>query len=224
MATAVEPLKATRSHEAEQRVVIRGVDWDGYEALLRLVGDGHVRITYDGEDAELMSPSYDHEDFKKMIARLIETLTLELNIPCQAAGSTTRRKRLKAKGLEPDECYYISNSERVAGRRIDLTVDPPPDLAVEIEISRSALDRMAIYAALGVPEVWRYDGRTLRVERLRPDGTYAEVPASVELPSFPPGEVVRWLEKGRGQGQTAWLREFREWVRAELLPRHEGRV
>src|SRR4051794_15409356 len=96
MATAVEPSKATRAPEAEQRVVIRGVDWDGYETLLRLVGDGHVRITYDGEDAELMSPSHDHEDFKKMIARLIETLTLELNIPCEGAGSTTWRKPLKA--------------------------------------------------------------------------------------------------------------------------------
>jgi Uma2 family endonuclease len=221
MATAVEP-RAPRVLQGEDRVVIRGVDWEGYEALLRVVGDGHVRITYDGKDTELMAPSADHEDSKKLIGRLIETLTLELGIPCDGLGSTTWRRRVKEKGLEPDECYYLSNAARVQRRRVNLDVDPPPDLAVEVEISRSALDRMGIYAALRIPEVWRYDGQTLRIERLQPDGTYAEVPASAELPMLPPAEVVRWLDRGEAMGQTAWLREFREWVRAELLPRHEG--
>src|SRR5689334_3090960 len=102
MATAVEP-RAIRVLQGEDRVVIRGVDWEGYEALLRVVGDGHVRVTYDGKDAELMAPSYDHEVFKSLIARLIEILVVELNIPCEAAGSTTWRRRLMEKGLEPDE-------------------------------------------------------------------------------------------------------------------------
>ena len=219
MATAVETkLATTRSLEGEQRVVIRGVDWEGYESLLRIVGEGHVRITYDGKDAELMTVSYDHENFKKLIARLIETLTLELDLPCNGAGSMTWRSQLLEKGLEPDECYYLASAERV-GRRIDPAVDLSPDLAVEVEISRSALDRMAIYAALGVREVWRFDGEALTIVKLRDDGTYAPVEVSPSLPMIPPSEVVRWLELGRTMGQTPWLRQFREWVRAELLPK-----
>ncbi len=184
-----------------------------------MVGDGHVRLAFDGEDVELMSPSQDHDRFKTMIGRLIETLTLELNIPCEGLGSTTWRKRLKKRGLEPDECYYLANSATAIGRQIDLSVDPPPDLAVEIEISRSLLDRLEIYAALGVPEIWRFDGETLRVERLRPDRTYETLAFSPALPFISLEDVVRWLEHGLSLGQTAWLREFREWVRAELAPK-----
>lgn len=221
MATVVDFKQAARVLEPERRFVLRGVGWEGYEALLKMVGDGHVRLTCDGKDVELMSPSQDHDQFKRMIGRLIETLTLDLNLPCESLGSTTWRRRLKEQGLEPDECFYLANSERIIGRKIDLTVDPPPDLAIEIEISRSALDRMGIYAALGVPEVWRFDGEQLTIELLQPDGTYQAVPASPSLPMLPPDEVVRWVEKGMGMGQTPWLREFRDWVRAEVAPRFQ---
>src|SRR3954454_19090485 len=175
MATIVEP--RPRTSEPEPRIVLRGVGWEGYERMLELVGDRPIRLTYDRGDLELMVPSHDHERYKSLLGRLIETLTLELDLPCDAAGSTTWRKQLEDRGLEPDECYYLANAERVSGRKIDLEVDPPPDLAIEVEISRSALDRMGIYAALGVPEVWRFDGETLRVAQLRADGTYADVAA-----------------------------------------------
>jgi Uma2 family endonuclease len=222
MATAAEPRSKTLT--PEQRVVLRAVGWEGYETILALVGDGHTRLTYDRGDLELMSPSMDHEFLKTRVARLIEALTEELDIPCEGAGSTTWRKRLKECGLEPDECYYLANSGRVIGRKkIDLTIDPPPDLAIEIEISRSALDRMGIYAALGVPEVWRLDGETLRIARLQPDGTYTEVATSPGLPALPPDEVVRWMRLGEDMGQTPWIRQFRAWVRDELAPRLEGR-
>jgi Uma2 family endonuclease len=222
MATAVEP-KAT-TWEPEQRVLLPGVGWEGYETILNLVGDGHVRLTYDRRDLELMSPSRDHEVFKSLIARLIETLTLELDLPCEAVGSTTWRKKLKEGGLEPDECYDLANSERFLSRKnIDLNVDPPPDLAIEIEISRSALDRMGVYARLGVPEVWRFDGEMLRIAELLADGSYADVPASPGLPFFSPDEAVRWIRLAEGQGQTPWLRQFREGVRNELAPRIENR-
>ncbi|MBV8076797.1 MAG: Uma2 family endonuclease, partial [Planctomycetaceae bacterium] len=123
---------------------------------------------------------------------------------------------------KPDECYYLTNAERVVGRRIDLSVDPPPDLAIEVEISRSALDRIGIYAALGVPEVWRFDGEALRVEQLQADGTYREVAASPGLPFLSSEEVVQWLRLAETMGQTPWLRQFREWVRDELAPRFGG--
>lgn len=219
MATTVEP--RTRTWEPETRIVLRRVGWRGYEAMLGIIGDHTpIRITYDRGDMELMSPSTDHERFKMLLDRLILFAALELDIPCDAFASSTWRRRDLERGLEPDQCYYLANSPRIAGKKsIDLDVDPPPDLAVEVEISRSALERMGIYAALRVPEVWRFDGETLRIARLQADGTYTEVDTSVSLPSLSPAEVVRWIGLAEGQSQTAWLRQFRAWVRDELAPR-----
>lgn len=165
MATAIDPINATRNQnrvlQREQRVVLRNVGSEGYQALLAMVDESHVSLAFDGKDAELMSPSRDHESLSRLIGRLIDTVTEELEIPCHGLRSTTWRKRPKEKGLEADDCFYLNNLPEILGKRreIDLTVDRPPDLAVEVEISRSVLDRMGIYAALGVPEVWRFDGR-----------------------------------------------------------------
>jgi Uma2 family endonuclease len=224
MATAVEPPK-TRALEGEQRVVLRDVDWDGYETLLRMVGDGHVRLTYDGEDVELMSPSRDHESYALLIGRIIDTVTEELRIPCQGLRTTTWRKRVKERGLEADNCYYLANLPRIRGKKgkLDLTIDPPPDLAIEVEITHSALDRMSIYAALGIPEVWRFDGEQLTMETLQPNGTYATVAVSPGLPMIAPEEVVRWARSGEAaDDHSEWGRQLREWVRAELVPRRQG--
>lgn len=205
----------------EQRVVLRGIGRQGFEAILQAIGDqAAVRLTYDRGDIELMAPSIDHEVFKKRFARLIETLTEELNITCEAAGSTTWRSLLADRGLEPDECYYLAHAALIAGRRIiDLSVDPPPDLAVEIEIHPGALDRMAIYAALKVPEVWRFDGRNLIVFWLQPDGTYVPRATSRQLPFLDLDRLVEWVHEADGVVQTAWIRRFREYVRVELAPR-----
>jgi Uma2 family endonuclease len=208
----------------EQRVLLRGIGWEGYETILKLVGDQPaVRLTYDRGDLELMAPSIDHEESKGLFGRMVETVTEELRIPCRAAGSTTWRKMAKERGLEADECYYIAAFSQVRGKHkaIDLTVDPPPDLAIEIEISHSALDRMGIYAALRVPEVWRFDGETLLINQLQDDGTYAEVDTSPSLPYLHPAEIVYWFEQAEViEDHSEWGRRFREWVRAELVPRH----
>jgi Uma2 family endonuclease len=207
----------------EQRVVLRGIGWGGFEAILKIIGDQPgIRLTYDRGDLELMSPSVSHEVFKKRFARMVEALTEELDIPCEAAGSTTWKQQLADRGLESEESYYIANSGRVAGRRhIDLNVDPPPDLAIEVEISRSALDRMGIYAALKVSEIWRFGGERVIVEVLQPDGTYASQTTSSQLPFLELDRLVDWIYEADGVSQTTWIRRFREWVRAELAPRLE---
>jgi Uma2 family endonuclease len=209
--------------QPEQRVVLRGIDWEGYETILKVIGDqAAVRLAYDGGDLELMSPSTDHDGYKTLIGRMIEVLTMELDIPCEGLGSSTWKKTLADKGIEPDECYYIASSARVAGRfDIDLNVDPAPDLAIEIEISRSALDRMGIYAALGVSEVWRFDGETLTVEVLQADGTYSAQATSPSLPFLPLDRLVDWIYEADGVSQTTWIRRFRDWVLAEFGPRND---
>jgi Uma2 family endonuclease len=222
MATTVEP--GTRAFEPERRFVLPRLGWHRYEAMLDILGDLPIRITYDRGDLELMSPSYDHERFKRLLGRIVETVAEEFRIPYVAAGSTTWRRKAEDRGLEADDCFYLASQPRIRGKTPDLGADPPPDLAIEVEISRSALDRMGIYAVLGVPEVWRFDGETLRVEQLQADGAYVEAPASLSLPMLPLEEAARWLNMSAAtEDQGEWALGFREWVRATLVAGGGGR-
>jgi len=222
MATVVEPRKRTLTPES--RFVIYGIGWKGYETLLDLLGDRAIRLTYDRGSVEFMTTSQEHEQFGYLLGRVVDVLTEELYLPCICVGKTTWRREILDRGLEADDCFYLANAPRVRGKKVDLSVDPPPDLAIEVEISRSALDRMGIYAALRVPEVWRYDGETLRVERLQEDRTYVTSETSLSFPFLPLDEVVRFLKQGESMDHGDWRRQFRAWVRDELVPRiAEGR-
>lgn len=221
MSTAVRP--RTRPIEGENRFLVHGLDWHGYETLLGLFGERAIRIAYDRGDLELMSPLITHERFRSLLGRMVETITEELEIPCVAAGSTTFRREDLDRGLEPDECYYLANAHRLRKvRQVDLTIDPPPDLAIEVEITTSALNRLGIYGALGVPEVWRYDGESLKVFLRQPDGTYALSPTSAAFPFLPMEELARFLRDYDATDDTRWGRAFRHWVREEIVPRAGG--
>jgi Uma2 family endonuclease len=222
MAAVVEPRK--RSLTPESRFVVYGLDWKGYETLLDLLGNRGIGLTYDRGSVELMTTSQDHEQFSQLLGLVVVILTAELYLPRISVGRMTWRRELLDRGLEADDCFYLANAPRVRGKKIDLSVDPPPDLAIEVEISRSALDRMGIYAALRVPEIWRYDGETLRVELLQPEGTYATSETSLAFPFLPLDEVVGYLHQGEAMDHAEWERTFRAWVRDELVPRMaEGR-
>jgi Uma2 family endonuclease len=198
----------------ERRFVLHGISWNTYETLLKDLEQGGVHLTYDRGSLELMSPSRDHERFKTLIGRIIELFTEELDIPMQSGGSTTWRKEDLERGLEPDECYYVQHEPQVCHKEeLDLAVDPPPDIAVEIEISYNILDKLAIYASLRIPEVWSYDGQRLRIRLLQPDGTYADSVRSLNLPRLTPSDVERFLATGRQMRETTWARAFRAWVR-----------
>ena len=141
-----------------------------------------------------MSSSEEHERTKKLLGRMVEVMTEELDIPIRSSGSTTLKSQLRQRGLEPDECYYVANERAVRGRkRIDLDIDPSPDLAIEVDISSSSLDQLRIYASLGVPEVWLYDGASLRVHQLQPEGTYARQTRSPSFPFLPLEEAEGFL-------------------------------
>jgi Uma2 family endonuclease len=199
---------------AETRVVLHGVPWSTFESLVTSTDHRGARFAYDQGYLEIMSPSDEHERCKGMLGRMIELLTLELGIPIRSAGSWTLRSQLRDRGLEPDECYYVANERLVRGKkRVDLAVDPPPDLAIEVDISRSSLDKLAIYASVGVPEVWVYGGSTLEVHQLQPNGAYARQTRSPAFPQLPLDEVERFLARRDETDETTWACSFREFAR-----------
>ena len=170
-----------------------------------------------------MTLSHEHESYGRFLGRLAVTLTEEMGLPIKEGGSTTLRRRRKQRGLEPDNCYWIGREPLVRGKlRIDLRVDPAPDLAIEVDIAHSSLDRMAIYAALGIPEVWRFDGQDLTFHLLGVNGQYDVIPYS---PSFPPitaVEVANFLPLRLHLDENAVVAKFRAWIRQHHAPGSTG--
>jgi Uma2 family endonuclease len=210
MATVLEPAQQI---DADLRFVLRGVDWNVYEGMLRALGDHPTRITFDGENLEFMSPSPIHEWYGNVFGRLLEGLALDLGLPIRGGGSTTFKRRIVERGLEPDESFWIQSEPAVRGKmQIDLLVDHPPDLAIEIDITRSSLDRLAIYAKLAIPEVWRFDGQSLRIHLLEPNGSYVESSTSRCLPQLAVHEMVPFLQPDDDLDDTTRVRQFVEWA------------
>lgn len=208
---------ATVTVPAEQRLVLFDISWPQYLGYSNMLGEMHVRVTYDGHRMELMTLSPEHERAKKLLDRLLAVLAEELNISIASFGSMTCRREDIERGLEPDECYWIANEPSVRWRTdIDLDNDPPPDLVVEVEISRSALNRMGLYAGLRVPEVWRWDGQTLRVCLLEKGGAYSEGGPSQAFPFLPMNEVERFLRDSAEMTEVELMRTFRKWVRRQV--------
>lgn len=172
------------SHPATaEHVVLYDVSWEAYERLLEAFGDRRLRHSYDDGTLEIMSPLKRHDRVKKLLARLIEMAAYELDIEIQGIGSTTLRRSERLKGLEPDECYYVAHEAEVRDKADYVPGrDPPPDLAVEIDVTSSSVDRLHIYASLGVPEVWRFGEEQLSFWRLQSSGKYVR---SVRSRAFP---------------------------------------
>jgi Uma2 family endonuclease len=200
--------------QTESRIVLSDVSWATFQALLADTDHRGSRFTYDRGNLEIMSPSLEHERLSSLIGRMIEAYTEELGIPIQTARSTTLKSELKQRGLEPDESYYITNEAQVRGLdEIDLSVNPPPDLAIEVDITSSSLDQLGIYAALGVPEVWICDGTNLAIYGLQTDGSYALLDRSSTLRTLLPQTIVEFLAKRNSTDETSWIRSFRQWVK-----------
>jgi Uma2 family endonuclease len=200
------------------RLVLDNVSWQTYRRLLQaLDGRPSLRLTYDRGHLEVMTISGEHESFARFLNRLVIALTEEMGLPVREGGSTTFRRRRRRRGLDPDNCYWITHEPQVRGRlNIDLRIDPPPDLAIEIDITHSSLDRLAVYAALGVPEVWRFDGQVLMFHLLGADGRYAAASPSRVFPGLKPEDVLHFLTL-RGQADdNAVVRQFRAWVQSRI--------
>jgi Uma2 family endonuclease len=201
-------------------VVINNANWSLYQQLLRVVGEQNLRLTFDEGVLEIMSPLPEHERVKKVFARLLETMSLELNIPISSYGSTTFKRKSLQKGLEPDECYYVQNEREMRNRkRIDLKRDPPPDLVLEVNISYHIVDKRRVYAAMGVPELWSYDDAKLECLHLK-RGKYESRDQSLAFPFLRTSEMQRFLKMLDSADETTVLRAWRDWVRKNL-PVHE---
>ncbi len=159
---------STISSPPEQRIILENTSWETYERLLaEHPNSASPRFTYDSGRLELMILSAKHEEPNRTLAQIVEIIAEEVNIDIRRLGSTTFKREDLQKGFEPDSCFYIQNVDAIAGKKeIDLLIDPPPDLVIEVDMTNSSLPRFPIFAATGVPEVWRYDGREVQIFKL----------------------------------------------------------
>jgi Uma2 family endonuclease len=218
MATATaSPRKRTPTSSG---IVFHGVTWDDYEAMLRIVGDRPIRVTYDRGEMEIFMPSFGHNTDAYLLGRLVDVLTEELEVSMQGGDTTTLKREDLDKGAEPDKCYWFgANARHMSGKRqLDLSCDPAPDLIVEVDVTRTSLDRLKIFAAMRVPEVWRSTSRALQFLHLQADGTYQPRATSRNFSALHASAVAQFLKEGRTADSTAWIRSFRAFVREKIVP------
>lgn len=199
-----------------QRVLLHDVSWQELESILEELGEHRAaRIAYGNGTLEIMTPLPEHEDDKEIVGDLVKALLEELDIEFRSLGSTTFKNQAMAKGIEPDQCFYIENEAAIRGKkRLDLTLDPPPDLGLEIDVTSRT--HPSIYEALQVPELWRFEQGKLQISVLR-EGKYVESEDSPNFPGMPLAEVIpQYLEQSKTAGRNASLKAFRQWVRAQL--------
>lgn len=199
-----------------QTVVLERINWDEFEAILEDLGENRgSRIAYDRGRLEIMTPLPEHEVNKEYISDFVKVLLEELDIEFCPLGSTTFKNQSMFRGIEPDSCFYIEHEAAVRGKnRLDLAIDPPPDLAIEIDITNRT--HIEIYQSLGVKELWRYEQNKLQI-LLLVDGKYIESQSSYNFADFPLIEVIpSYLNKCRTEGRNKGMKAFRSWVRKQL--------
>lgn len=194
--------------------------WDEYDAVAdyRDGGRRSAKVTFDRGRLEIMTKSFHHESFLKALDAFISVLCDELDLDERGARETTIRREDLDRGIEPDGWYYLgATARKMSGRKtLDFTADPPPDLAIEVEVTQSLADRLGIYAAFGVREIWRFDGDTLRIQVLD-SGRYIDRAASLFFPAFPADAAVRLIRTFGDVTDREWRKQVREWVR-ETFP------
>jgi Uma2 family endonuclease len=217
--------RETATVPAEERGVMRDVSYGLYDCLSSSLSEhASIRVAYDGKDVEIMVVGPIHDRLKESAGLFIHEVSVGLGIDYRAQGSTTWKRAALERGLEADQCYYFDPAKLAAGdaavscKSNDVADYPNPDLAVEIDISPSKIDRPGIYAALEVTEVWRFRDETVSIEQFGPDGAYTTAAASRFL-HVRPDEVMRWIADGQAGNPGDWARRLREWIQTELKAR-----
>jgi len=198
-------------------LLLPGVTWKQYEQFLHVFADRQFYLTYDRGRMEIRMPTPEHERPATLFDKLLTLLTLSFDLEIYSLGSTTFTSAWAEKGLEPDQCYYLKQIDKIMGKkRIDLSSMPPPDLAIEIDVTSSSIPRLPIYASFGVPEVWRYDGENFTILRLGKKG-YRPVKSSLLFPMLPVHEVLAWIQLGERTADGVMLKEVQRWCDEQLL-------
>ncbi len=204
---------------ADERVVVPRVSWETYERLLADDEGRRVpRMTYDKGVLELVTPSMPHEEDADRIARLVDIVAANLAIPIRSVASTTFKRPDLERGFEADASFYVQSEAKIRGQReVNLSVDPPPDLVLEMEMSRSALDKLALFASMGIPEVWRCDGQRVAIFVLD-QNRYRESPASLAIPALTSEVLTRFLRDSRAMLSPDWFQAVSDWARERHGP------
>ena len=199
-------------------VTFQNVSWDEYEELLEQVGEAPgLRITYNSGSLQAMTISPEHEKYAFFINSLIAGIRLRLKIDILAFGSSTMRKRRKSKGGEPDACFYVQTAALIGNRiHLDFETDPPPDIVVEIDVHHDSRSKFPVYAALGVAEIWRYDGGSMTIHHLSDDGHehYLVQDTSTALPMLSARLLTETIDRMRTDGELIALLAFDDWLRS----------
>ncbi|MGB7057427.1 MAG: Uma2 family endonuclease [Geitlerinemataceae cyanobacterium] len=199
----------------EKRVTLHGLTWQGYQQILTALPQSRAaRLTYDRGVLEISMPLEEHENSGRLIELFIRILVVELGMKMKTMGSTTLDREDLDRSSEPDNAYYIQNQPKVAGRTVNLKTDPPPDLIVEVDITHTDIDKKRLYASMGVPEFWRYNGQEISIYQLV-EGEYQEFDRSPTFSAIEKSELYQFLEKARQDEVEAEL-NFRQQIRQRL--------
>lgn len=198
-------------------VVLRQVSWETYERLLADYEDQTgPRFCYDSGMLEIKMPSVTHEKANRTLAQLVEILAEETNLDLERLGSTTFKRKDLLKGFEPDSCFYIQNADAISGKKkLDLRVDPPPDLVIEADVTSDSLNKFVLFSGMRVPEVWRYDDGQVTIYRLEGE-SYVEAEGSLALPLLTSEMATRFLSESQEMKSSTWARRVRDWVQEQL--------
>jgi len=223
MSCQKSPRRILEGVPPDTRVVIADVTWEFYDRLSRAVSHGdNCRVAFDGKDIEMMTLGPLHERYKTRFDTFIAIVADELRIEYQPQGSTTWKRKKVKRGVEPDSWYYFDPEKLLACAAAEAKGSnkvkdyPNPDLAIEVDLSPSKIDRPGIYAALQIPELWRLRGKVVSIEKLVSPGAYVAVEKSQFLP-LRPEDVARWIIGDDSRDQVTWKHRLREWVRTELV-------
>jgi Uma2 family endonuclease len=200
---------------AEQKMILHNVSWKTYQNLLAdFANQSSPRLTYDRGTLEIMSPLSEHEHLKHILEQIVDTTAEELGIDVKCFGSTTFKREDLERGFESDSCYYIQHESSVSGKSdIDLSIDPPPDLVIEVDITSSSLNKFPIYSKIGVLEIWRHDGKNLTIYKLSGEA-YVESETSPSFPLIVSADISDFIEKNSNLKSTVFLKLLREWIRS----------
>ncbi len=217
-AVAVDYLELIEKLPENGILTLSGVSWEEYENLVQAVGKApSLRINYDQGRMQIMTISFKHEYYAHIIEQMVAVIRLILRPKVIFFGSATLKKQRQLKGAEPDACFYVQSAPTIGHKiNLDLRIDPPPDVVLEVDIHHESISRFHIYEGLSVPELWHYDEQKLTIYILR-EGHYEVATNSLAFPILTDEVLTEFLRRSQSEGQDETLLAFEEWLRAQKI-------